>query len=116
MNAKRKMLGRRRLVTAIDVRPFRFERRSEGRYALEGEAMAAFYNDEGALSLTVVTLVNESSRGLGLVSPVRVEPGAMFSLHARGRPLPHATGVVARCDGIEGGWSIGLSCNLRRAA
>ena len=107
----------RRSVGAIDVRPFRFERRSEGRERASGEAMAAFYDEDGALSLTRVKLVDTSVHGMGLESPVRVEPGVRFSLHERGGTLAHTTGVVARCDARGDSWSVGLRCDpARRAA
>jgi hypothetical protein len=107
---------KRRPIAALDVRPFRFERRAEGRTTIEGSAMAAFYDEDGALSLTHVRLLDQSEHGLGLISPVRVEPGASFSLHARGRSLPHTTGTVARCVEAEDGFTIGLRCDPRRAA
>jgi hypothetical protein len=113
---KPQRLSVRRPVSAIDVRPFRFERRVEGRQESSGEAMAAFYDEDGALSLTRVTLVDESVHGLGLVSPVAVEPGVRFGLHARGRVLAHTTGVVARCSPKGEVWSVGLRCDPRRAA
>lgn len=116
MNAKRNMLRRRRLVAAIDVRPFRFERRAEGREAVGGEAMAAFYDEDGALSLTRVELVDESVHGMGLRSPVRVEAGVRFSLHAHGRRLAHTTGMVARCEAAGEKWRVGLRCDPKRAA
>lgn len=106
----------RRPVTSIDVRPFRFERRVEGREAVTGEAMAAFYDEDGALSLTRVRLLDESVHGLGLECPVPVEPGVRFSLHARGRVLAHTTGVVARCDARGESWRVGLRCDPLRAA
>jgi hypothetical protein len=107
---------KRRPIAALDVRPFRFERRAEGRTTIEGTAMAAFYDEDGALSLTHVRLIDQSEHGLGLSSPVRVDPGASFSLHARGRALPHTTGTVARCEPNEDGWTIGLRCDRPRAA
>ena len=114
---KAQRLSVRRPVSAIDVRPFRFERRAEGREGISAEAMAAFYDEDGALSLTRVRLVDESVHGLGLVSPVAVEAGVRFSLHARGTTLAHTTGVVARCEARGEEWSVGLRCDpVRKAA
>ena len=116
MRPQRILQRRLRHVAAIDVRPFRFERRVEGRQAATGEAMAAFYDEDGALSLTRVTLTDESEHGVGLVSPVQVERGVRFCLYARGRTLAHTTGVVARCESVGHEWRIGLRCDPRRAA
>ncbi len=104
------------MVSAIDVRPFRFERRAEGREAVSGEAMAAFYDEDGALSLTRVKLVDESVHGMGLKSPVQVEAGVRFSLYAKGGRLAHSTGVVARCDADGEEWRVGLRCDAARRA
>ena len=109
-------LTRRRPTSALDIRPFRFERRAGGRMPGDGEAMAAFYDEDGALSLTRVTLVDSSRNGLGLVCPVEVEPGARFCLYSRNTPLPHSTGVVVRCRPEGEDWRVGLSCDPAKAA
>ena len=106
----------RRRAAALDIRPFRFERRTEGRETASGEAMAAFFDDDGALGLTRVRLVDFSDHGAGLICPVEVEPGARFCLYSDSVPLPHTTGFVACCR-VEGeDWRIGLRCDRRRAA
>ena len=115
MKAQR-LTPRRRSTAAIDIRPFRFERRSEGRDEICGEAMAAFFDEEGALGLTRVRLIDSSSRGLGLVCPVEVESGSRFCLYSDATRLLHTTGVVARCEADGEDWRIGLRCDARRAA
>jgi hypothetical protein len=78
--------------------------------------MAAFYDEDGALSLTRVELVDASGAGLGLLCPVEVETGARFCLYSGATRLPHTTGVVARCV-PEGEWfRVGLRCAGRVAA
>ena len=116
MRPQRLLQRRHRHVAAIDIRPFRFERRCEGRQATDGEAMAAFFDQDGALALTRVRLVDESDNGLGLVSPVRVEAGVRFCLYASGRALAHSTGVVARCHPQGEEWRVGLRCERATAA
>jgi hypothetical protein len=116
VNPLRALPRRHRHTTAIDVRPFRFERRAEGRRSAPGEAMAAFFDEDGALSLTRVRLVDFSEHGVGLVCPVEVEAGARFCLYSDLAPLPHTTGFVVRCDPDGEDWRMGLRCDSRRAA
>lgn len=78
--------------------------------------MAAFIDDDGAFTLTRVDLVDASNRGLGLISPVQVEPGRRFTLYAGPVPLAHDSGVVARCRREGDGFRIGLSCDRLLAA
>ena len=94
----------------------RLERRDGEREPREGWAMAAFYDEDGALSLTQVELVDASGAGLGLWCPVEVEPGARFCLYSGATRLPHTTGVVARCVPDEDGFRVGLKCAGRMAA
>ena len=94
---------------------FKLDRRTSERKARAGAAMAAFFDEDGALSLTRVELIDVSDGGLGLVCPVDVAPGVRFSLYWGGS-VPHTTGVVARCvqDGEE--FRIGLRCDRKLAA
>lgn len=78
--------------------------------------MAAFFDDDGALSLTRVELTDESRAGLGLLCPVEVPRGTRFSLYASGAPLPHTTGIVARCAPEGEDFRVGLRCDQRLAA
>jgi hypothetical protein len=101
---------------ATDGRTLCFERRGSARAPARGSVMAAFADEDGALVLTRVDLVDQSDVGLGLVCPVRVDAGVRFALYGGGAPLAHSTGVVARCSEGDDGFRVGLRCDLRRAA
>jgi hypothetical protein len=81
-----------------------FERRAWERVARVGGAMAAFYDEDGAVCLTRVELVDASVSGLGLRCPMAIAPGTRFSLFAGGLPLPHVSGVVVRCEVESAQW------------
>lgn len=95
---------------------YKIDRRTGERLPRSGSAMAAFFDDDGALSLTRVELADESLAGLGLVCPVEVPRGTRFSLYSTGTPLPHTTGIVARCSPEGEDFRIGLRCDQRIAA
>lgn len=103
-------------LRSLDLAALRLERRSGERRAQPGAAMAAFFDEDGALSLTRVELMDSSPGGLGLRCPVEIEPGVRFSLYSGSIPLPHTTGVVARCEPDGDDFRIGLRCDLRLAA
>lgn len=94
----------------------KLDRRASSRTARRDSAMAAFFDDDGALSLTRVEVTDESRGGLGLVCPVEVPKGTRFSLYTTGCQLPHTTGVVARCAPQGEDFRIGLRCDQRMAA
>lgn len=96
--------------------PLKIDRRASMRTERTGSAMAAFFDEDGALSLTRVMLADESRSGLGLVCPVEVPRGTRFSLYSPGCPLPHTTGVVARCVPEGENFRVGLRCDQRLAA
>lgn len=100
----------------IDLDSLKFERRREMRRPRAGAAMAAFYDEDGALSLTRVELLDSSERGLGLLSPVEIEKGVRFCLYSGSIPLPHSTGIVARCVREGGEFRVGLRCDPVRVA
>jgi hypothetical protein len=99
-----------------DLAALRLERRLAERRPVRGGAMAAFFDEDGALSLTRVELVDASGGGMGLRCPVAVEPGVRFSLYSGTIPLPHTTGVVARCEEEGEEFRVGLRCDRRMAA
>jgi hypothetical protein len=102
---------------AVDLqRDMKLDRRAWARTPRTGSAMAAFFDEDGALSLTRVELTDESQGGLGLLCPVEVPRGVRFSLYSTGIPLPHTTGVVARCEALGEEFRIGLRCDQRMAA
>lgn len=93
-----------------------FERRSGERVGLNGGAMAAFYDEDGAIGLTRVELVDTSGAGIGMRCPVRIEPGVRFSLYSGSIPLAHQSGTVVRCSREGEEFRIGLRCDRRKAA
>jgi hypothetical protein len=106
--------------TSLKVEPrpnqsFKIDRRTSERVRRTGAAMAAFFDEDGALSLTRVELVDVSEGGMGLVCPVDVEPGVRFSLYW-GTSHPHSTGVVVRCSPEGEDFRVGLRCDGRLAA
>lgn len=100
----------------IDVESLKFERRGEVRRPQSGFAMAAFFDEDGALSLTRVELLDASEGGLGLLCPVEIEPGVRFCLYSGTMALPHRSGTVARCVRRGDNFCIGLRCDARMAA
>lgn len=105
-----------RSASPSDRDSLRFERRGGDRRPQGGAAMAAFFDEDGALSLTRVELLDASGGGLGLRSPVAIEPGVRFCLYSNSTRLPHTTGIVARCEPDEEEFRIGLRCDARIAA
>lgn len=94
----------------------RLERRCEERRPASGSVMGAFVDVEGAFMLTRVELVDESAAGLGLLSPVEIEPGRRFTLYAGPLHLAHDSGVVTRCRPEGRGYRVGLWCDRLMAA
>ena len=94
----------------------KFERRRVARTPAAGEAMAAFYDADGAIALTSEELIDASAKGIGLRSSVEIEPGARFMIYAGGSALAHRGGVVARCTPDGDGWRLGVLCDARMAA
>ena len=94
----------------------KLDRRTGARSPRSGSAMAAFFDDDGALSLTRVELTDASDGGLGLLCPVEVPRGVRFSLYNGAVPLPHTTGIVARCSPEGEDFRVGLRCDRRLAA
>lgn len=94
----------------------RLERRADERTPIAGSVMGAFVDDEGAFTLTRVELLDESAAGLGLLSPVHIEPGRRFTLYAGPMQVAHDSGVVARCEPDGDAYRVGLRCDRRLAA
>jgi hypothetical protein len=92
------------------------ERRTTQRARVTGQAMAVFSSTTGAGSLTYVSLVDASSGGLGVMSPIAVEPGTAFSIVPETGNFPRAVGVVARCEKFDDSYRLGLATAARRAA
>lgn len=92
------------------------ERRTTPRAKVSGQAMAVFSGASSAGSLTYVSLVDASSNGLGVMSPIAVEPGTAFSIVPETGNFPRAVGVVVRCDQCEDSYRLGLATAARRVA
>lgn len=92
------------------------ERRTTPRAKFQGQAMAVFSNPAGAGSLTYVSLVDASSNGMGVISPIPVEPGTAFSIVPETGSFPRAVGVVVRCEKCEDSYKLGLATAARRVA
>lgn len=94
----------------------KFDRRTTKRSPADGIAMAAFDDGFGGTVLSSVELLDTSTGGLGLRSPVRARVGAGVTLYPDGSRWPPYTAVVARCDPDDDYFRIGLALASRRAA
>lgn len=92
------------------------ERRTNPRARVNGQAMAVFSSATSAGSLTYVSLVDASSNGLGVLSPIPVEPGTPFSIVPETGNFPRAVGVVVRCEKFDDSYKLGLATAARRVA
>ena len=85
------------------------ERRREPRTPARGATVCSFSGNAGGSRLTSVLVRDTSTAGLGLHSPVPVEPGATVALYPLSRPVATDTGRVVRCEPHpEGGWCLGV--------
>lgn len=91
------------------------ERRKIPRKVLGGGAMAVFSDGLGAGTLVHVELLDASWTGFGLKSPISVGPGCSVSLVPDSPAMPRQTGVVVRCEAIDGGYSIGMLAKRNKA-
>lgn len=92
------------------------ERRTNPRAKVSGQAMAVFSNPTSAGSLTYVSLLDASTAGLGVMSPIPVEPGTSFSIVPETGNFPRAVGTVVRCEKFEDSYRLGLATAARRVA
>ncbi|HRQ74034.1 MAG TPA: hypothetical protein PLU35_13490, partial [Phycisphaerales bacterium] len=102
--------ARLRLVRdAIDPEaPIPFSRRTTDRAPARGEAIATFTGPHGFAALARVRLRDTSTGGLGVRSPLPVEPGAIATLtpvQSGGAP---ESAIVVRCTGRAGAYHLGL--------
>ncbi|GDX98126.1 hypothetical protein LBMAG48_05300 [Phycisphaerae bacterium] len=91
------------------------ERRKVPRRAVKGGAMAVFSAGKGAGTLARVELLDASWTGLGVASPVEVEPGTAVSVIPEHAMSPRQIGIVVRCEKMDEGWRLGLQCRTQRA-
>lgn len=96
--------------------PFRFDRRRSPRTDAQGWAMAVFCNEQGRARLARVQLIDSSRYGLGVLSPVAIEPGSAFTVHPEDPRLPATRGAVARCITTDHGHRVGLHAIQSAAA
>lgn len=96
--------------------PMRIERRGSARLAASGEMVATFRGADGRIGLTRVEMVDTSDGGLGLVSPVAIEPGMSVTLRDARTRQPWTDAACVRCVREVGGYRVGLRVGLRLAA
>ncbi|MFN5946244.1 MAG: hypothetical protein ACK5ZG_11595 [Phycisphaerae bacterium] len=91
------------------------ERRKVPRREIKGGAMAVFSSGRGAGTLARVELLDASWTGLGVVSPIEVEPGTAVSVIPEHAMSPRQIGIVVRCEKFNDGWRLGLQCRTQKA-
>ncbi len=91
----------------------RFNRRRLPRKVLKGGAVAVFTEAFCAGSVVRIELTDGSHTGLGVTSPVAIEPGTTFSLIPDHPMMPRAVGVCVRCQRLENGtYAVGLRTRM----
>ncbi len=91
------------------------DRRRVPRRPMPGGGMAVFSNSFGAGTLVRVDLIDASWVGIGVKSPIRVEPGSSVSLVPDSPMWPRQTGVVVRCEVTDDGYIVGLLSKRSKA-
>lgn len=91
------------------------DRRRVPRRPMPGGGMAVFSNSFGLGTLVRVDLIDASWTGIGIKSPVKVEPGSSVSLVPDSAMWPRQTGVVVRCEETDDGYIVGLLSKRSRA-
>ena len=100
---------------------FHNERRRAPRRRVSGAAMAVFATGKAAGTLTRVDLLDASYTGLGIVSPVEVEPGTSCSIIPEHAMSPRQIGIVIRCERHDdedtglAGYRLGVQCRAQKA-
>lgn len=94
--------------------PIAFDRRRLPRKQMSGFAMTVFSFGFAAGTVARVELVDGSHTGLGIKSPVPVEPGAAFSMVPEDRLMPRQVGIAVRCELVDGEYHVGL--RMRRSS
>jgi hypothetical protein len=104
------------ITRADNKASFPFDRRRGTRWPAVGDPMAVFSDATGRSSLTRVELIDAGDTGVGLLSPIAVEPGMGVTLHTRSPLRPKVIGVVARCERLGGVYRVGIRGSAVRAA
>ena len=99
-----------------DRGPLTFERRRLPRKVMKGGGVAVFTHDHCAGTVVRVELIDGSHTGLGILSPIAIEPGTSFSLIPDHAMMPRAVGIAVRCEKVDGGYHIGLRTRIGSAA
>lgn len=102
-------------------RVYKLDRRRETRGNIAGTAMAAFASGHDPVRLSAVDLLDASPHGMGVLSPVPVEPGTTLCLYptvAAGQPNidVRRIGMVVRCEARAEGYIIGVRCAAAKIA
>lgn len=96
--------------------PMRLERRGSARLPASGELVATFRGADGRVGLTRVEMVDTSDGGVGLLSPVAIEPGMSVTLRDARTRQPWTDAACVRCVREVGGYRVGLRVGFRLAA
>jgi hypothetical protein len=104
------------LTFASSTDPMRLERRRGVRTRATGELVATFRDGEGRIGLTSVNLIDSSDGGLGILSPVQIEPGMVVTLRDARTRQPWSDATAVRCQREDGRYHIGLELTRRMAA
>ena len=96
--------------------PMRLDRRGALRLPACGEMVATFRGADGRIGLTRVEMIDASDGGLGLRSPVAIEPGMSVTLRDARTRQPWTDAACVRCAREPGGYRVGLRLGSRLAA
>lgn len=93
-----------------------FERRRTPRRPVSGHAMAIFSAGKGAGQLVRVQLHDSSYTGLGVQSPMKIDPGTGVSILPEHAMSPRLVGLVVRCEPKDDMYFLGVQCKAAKAA
>ena len=88
--------------------PIPFNRRTADRTPARGEAIATFTGPHGFAALARVRLRDASPTGIGVRSPLAVQPGAVATLTPVQPGGTSQSAIVVRCTGRAGAYHLGL--------
>src|SRR5262245_54723593 len=106
--------------TASTFRPFtaaeqHSDRRKLPRRQVTGGAMAVITSGPGPGQIARIELVDASWSGLGVHSPIAVDPGACISIVPEHTMMARHTGIVVRCSTDGDGYRLGVRCRVAKA-
>ncbi|MEM1331592.1 MAG: PilZ domain-containing protein [Planctomycetota bacterium] len=91
------------------------ERRRAPRLPTNGSAVVSALTDQSPV-LTRVEMCDSSASGLGLLSPVELQPGTPLAIYPHSTPVATVFAEVVRCESRDAGYHIGLKRRMVRAA